>query len=139
MTVDVIVVTAIVAAMLVGAVWAAPVIVLILTTGEALESYAANIDDVVPPDDIARVADAVAIGHSTVDIALQAIWIDIGLSLMPIWQRSGLCRRSSALGSEHECRDPVGAPRDSKPVSPWIPVDSAHRGRFRHRRRTHIS
>ena len=40
--VDIIAVTAIVAAVLVGEVWAALVVVLMLTTGEALESYAAN-------------------------------------------------------------------------------------------------
>ena len=40
--VDIIAVTAIVAAVLVGEVWAALVIVLMLTTGEALEAYAAN-------------------------------------------------------------------------------------------------
>ena len=40
--VDIIAVTAIVAAVLVGEVWAALVVVLMLTTGEALEDYAAN-------------------------------------------------------------------------------------------------
>ena len=40
--VDVIAVTAIVAAVLVGELWAALVVVLMLTTGQALEIYAAN-------------------------------------------------------------------------------------------------
>ena len=48
--------------------------------GATAASEAADI--VVLPDDIGRVADAVAIGRSTVDIALQAIWIGIGLSLI---------------------------------------------------------
>jgi heavy metal translocating P-type ATPase len=48
--------------------------------GATAASEAADI--VVLPDDIGKVADAVAIGRSTVDIALQAIWIGIGLSLI---------------------------------------------------------
>jgi heavy metal translocating P-type ATPase len=47
--------------------------------GATAASEAADI--VVLPDDIGRVADAVAVGRSTVDIALQAIWIGISLSL----------------------------------------------------------
>jgi len=48
--------------------------------GATAASEAADI--VVLPDDIGKVAAAVAIGGSTVDIALQAIWIGIGLSLI---------------------------------------------------------
>ncbi|GAA1974033.1 heavy metal translocating P-type ATPase [Microbacterium pumilum] len=48
--------------------------------GATAASEAADI--VILPDDIARVAHAVTIGRSTVDIALQAIWIGIGLSVV---------------------------------------------------------
>lgn len=48
--------------------------------GATAASEAADI--VVLPDDIGRIADAVTIGRRTVDIALQAIWIGIGLSLV---------------------------------------------------------
>ena len=48
--------------------------------GATAASEAADI--VVLPDDIGKVANAVAIGRRTVDIALQAIWIGIGLSLI---------------------------------------------------------
>ncbi|WP_137843230.1 heavy metal translocating P-type ATPase [Microbacterium sp. 2FI] len=48
--------------------------------GATAASEAADI--VVLPDDIGRIADAVTIGRRTVDIALQAIWIGIGLSLI---------------------------------------------------------
>ena len=48
--------------------------------GATAASEAADI--VILPDDVARVADALTIGRRTVDIALQAIWIGIGLSLV---------------------------------------------------------
>ncbi|WP_127476591.1 heavy metal translocating P-type ATPase [Microbacterium sulfonylureivorans] len=48
--------------------------------GATAASEAADI--VVLPDDVGRIADAVTIGRRTVDIALQAIWIGIGLSLV---------------------------------------------------------
>ncbi len=39
-------------------------------------------DVVVMTDDLAKVADAVAIGHRTMSVALQSIWLGIGLSLV---------------------------------------------------------
>jgi P-type E1-E2 ATPase len=48
--------------------------------GATAASEAADI--VILADDIGRVVDAVVIGRGTVDIALQAIWIGIGLSLI---------------------------------------------------------
>lgn len=39
-------------------------------------------DDVVMTDDLSKVADDVAIGHRTMSVAVQSIWLGIGLSLV---------------------------------------------------------
>ena len=39
-------------------------------------------DVVVMTDNLSRVADAVAIGHRTMNVAVQSIWLGIGLSLV---------------------------------------------------------